>query len=31
MLRDAINTFKDIYDKKEKIFITDSYVPADGD
>ena len=31
MLRDAINTFKDIYDKKGEDFITDSYVPADGD
>lgn len=31
MLQDAINAFKDIYDKKGEDFITDSYVPADGD
>lgn len=31
MLRDAINTFKDIYNEKGEDFITDSYVPADGD
>ncbi|NFN86781.1 type I-B CRISPR-associated protein Cas8b/Csh1 [Clostridium sporogenes] len=31
MLKDAIDTFKNIYDKKGESFITDSYVPADGD
>ncbi len=31
MLKDAIDTFKSIYEKKGESFITDSYIPADGD
>ncbi|PIH04139.1 type I-B CRISPR-associated protein Cas8b/Csh1 [Clostridium combesii] len=31
MLKDAIDTFKNIYKKKGESFITDSYIPADGD
>ncbi|AWB30803.1 type I-B CRISPR-associated protein Cas8b/Csh1 [Clostridium botulinum] len=31
MLKDAIYTFKNIYEKKGESFITDSYVPEDGD
>ncbi|BAQ13944.1 putative CRISPR-associated protein Cas8 [Clostridium botulinum] len=31
MLKDAIDTFKNIYKKKGESYITDSYIPADGD
>ncbi|EJP6472482.1 type I-B CRISPR-associated protein Cas8b/Csh1 [Clostridium botulinum] len=31
MLKDAIDIFKNIYKKKGESFITDSYIPADGD
>ncbi|WP_061995671.1 type I-B CRISPR-associated protein Cas8b/Csh1 [Clostridium sp. ATCC 25772] len=31
MLKDAIDTFKNIYERKGESFITDSYIPVDGD